>query len=63
MKTTNKKSSDSETKVKITKKSAKKIAVSDEAIRQRAYEIHLETGSSDEDANWHQAEKELSGKK
>ena len=59
MKTTTKKSTDTKT----TKKSVKTVKISDEAIRQRAYEIHLETGSSDDHANWLQAEKELSGKK
>ena len=63
MKTTIKKSSDATTTVKTAKKSVKKVKISDEAIRQRAYEIHLETGSPDEHANWLQAEKELSEKK
>jgi len=59
MKTTTKKSSDTKT----IKKSVKTVKISDEAIRQRAYEIHLETGNPDDHANWLQAEKELSEKK
>ena len=32
---------------------------SEELIRQRAFEIHLETGNDDEHANWIQAEGEI----
>ena len=59
MKTTTKKATAAP---KATKKSTKSVKVTDEAIRQRAYEIHLETGNEDEHANWLQAEKELTGK-
>ncbi len=44
--------------LKTQKKSSKKN-VKDDAIRHRAYQIYLETGSIDEHANWVQAENEL----
>ena len=44
---------------KVTKKTTSKSIITDEAIRQKAYEIYLATGSTDEHANWIKAEKEL----
>ena len=58
MKTTVKKET-TKTVEKVTKKTASKSVITDEAIRQKAYEIYLETGSTDEHANWIKAEKEL----
>jgi len=44
---------------KVVKETASKSVITDEAIRQKAYEIYLATGSTDEHANWIKAEKEL----
>ena len=58
MKTTKK-----STAVKSESKPASKKAISHEAIAERAYHIYLETGSTDEHANWVKAEKELKSSK
>jgi len=58
MKTSEKKDT-KKTSEKVTKKATSKTIITDESIRQKAYEIYLETGSTDEHANWIKAEKEL----
>lgn len=37
----------------------KKISVADADVRNRAYQIYLETGNTNEHENWVRAEKEL----
>jgi|GEM_PF-4929043 len=59
MKTNTKKSSNSKKIVKKTNNSSITAMDSKELIRQRAFEIHLETGNHDEHENWLQAEGEI----
>ncbi len=49
-------------KITTTKKTAKNKEVSIDAIRERAYQIYLETDGNERE-NWVRAEKELMGKK
>ena len=59
MKPNIKKSSNSKNIVKKTNNRSTTVMNSEELIRQRAFEIHLETGNHDEHENWLQAEGEI----
>jgi len=58
MKTTEK-SSVSKTKSRTTVKATRTVKISEDAIRQKAYEIYCETGNQNEQENWMTAEKLL----
>ena len=61
VKKTTRKTTASKTPAKKSKQMKVTVVPSEQAIRERAYYIYLESGgaATDEVANWHQAEREL----
>ena len=56
---TSEKSSVSKTKSKTTVNAARTVKISEDAIRQKAFEIYCETGNTNEQENWMTAKKLL----